>query len=76
MSRTKGEVYRDFWWGEKLEAADTPKKKLTVLQAKILADISKLPEEEQDPARELAVTLLEQVIDEIEIRRQEERWTA
>lgn len=76
MSKTKGEAYREFWWGEKLGAADTPKKKLTVLQAKLLADISKLPEEEQDPARDLAATLLEQVIDEIEIRRQEDRWTA
>lgn len=76
VSRREDDSYRDKWWEEKLAGADTPKKKVTVLQAKILADIQKLPEDQRGEALELAAVMLENLADEIAIRAEEERWTA
>jgi hypothetical protein len=68
------ETYRDTWWEARLKEADTPQKKVTVLQGKILADISKLPERHRDAARELAAHVLEGLVDEIQIKVAEEAW--
>lgn len=76
MARREDDSYRDKWWEDKLAGADTPKKKVTVLQAKILADIQKLPENQREEALELASVMLENLVDEIAIRIEEERWTA
>jgi hypothetical protein len=76
VGRREDDSYREKWWEGKLAAADTPKKKVTVLQAKILADIQRLPENEREEALELAAVMLENLVDEIAIRVHEERWTA
>lgn len=66
MARPEMETYRDDWWGQRLKGADTPKEKITVLQSKIVADISRLPEQHQDAAREMTVPILEGILNEIQ----------
>jgi hypothetical protein len=76
MARPEGSPYRDQWWAGKLKGATTPKARVTVLQAKILADISKLPECQRDDARNLVAIALEGLLDEIQIHSLEERFGA
>lgn len=68
MGRPDPNTYREKFWEERLAGADTPRKRVYLLQNKMLADIEGLPSEQQDAARELAVTGLEDILDEIRIR--------
>lgn len=74
MARPETSQYRDEWWDKRLKSAQTPKARVTVLQNKILADISKLPEHRQDEARNFVALTLESVLDEIQIKVTEEVW--
>jgi hypothetical protein len=68
VGRPDPNTYRERFWEERLAGADTPRKKVYLLQNKMLADIEGLPSEHQDAARELAVIGLEDILDEIRIR--------
>ncbi|MFE0472400.1 hypothetical protein ACFW2V_12370 [Streptomyces sp. NPDC058947] len=74
MARPEMETYRDRWWTDRLRAADTPKKRVHALQGKLLADISRLPEDQRDAAWEMAARELAGIIDEIHIKVAEEVW--
>lgn len=75
MAQPKGDAYRDDWWDQRLKSADTPRKQVVVLQSKIAADISKLPESHRDMANELAAEMLEKILDEIQDVAQKVMWT-
>lgn len=68
MGRPDPNTYREKFWKERLAGADTPRKRVYLLQNKMLADIEGLPSEQQDAARELAAIGLEDILDEIRIR--------
>lgn len=74
MARPECTPHRDRWWEERMKNAQTPKAKVTVSMNKILADLSRLPEEQQNPAREMVAMLLGGVIEEVEIKVAEEAW--
>lgn len=76
MARPDRSSHRDKWWEERLKGAQTPKAKVTVLQGKLLADLSRLPEQFQDEARDLTALLLEGVLDELAIKTIELEWSA
>lgn len=65
MGRPDLDTYREQFWEQRLAGADTPRKRVYLLQSKMLADIEGLPSEQQDAARELAVTGLEGILDKI-----------
>lgn len=75
MARLKNASRREEWYAKQLEAEPTPKGKVLVLQGKLFADIKRLPEERQDEAFEMAADMVQNILDEIEIRRIE-RWSA
>ena len=75
-SKSDGKAYRERWWEERLEAAHTPGAKVTVLQSKIKADISQLPEDRRAEASSRVAVLLEEIVDELATQKIEAGWTA
>lgn len=76
MTRPDFEKGRDRFYEERIAGAHTLRGKLHILQGKLLADVARLPDSMRDRAYEKACELLTGVIDEIEIMRVEERWSA
>lgn len=76
MRTRRGTGRRDAWWEQRLAQADTAKDRMAALYGKLLADIARLPEEEQEMACEVAAKLLEEAVGEIQVYRAEERLSA
>lgn len=76
MAGRRGRGGRDTYWERRLSDASSLEGTLYLLYGKLLADIKRLPEEQRDKARDLAVASLRDVLDEIEIHRMEERLAA
>lgn len=74
MARPEMDTYRDQWWEQRLKQANTPRKKVHALQSKLLADLTRLPPEQQDAACELVVENLANLLDEVQIKVVEEAW--
>jgi hypothetical protein len=74
VARPECSSYRDEWWDNKLKGAKTPKGRVTVLQNKILADVSKLPEGLQDEMYERIASILEDALEEVALQSREGVW--
>lgn len=74
MARARNGAFRDDWYARQIDGAPTFEKKVHLLHGKLLSDITRLPEQRREEAFELAATMLSDVIDEVEIRRIDERW--
>jgi hypothetical protein len=66
MARTASSSFRERYYAEELEAAETPKEQFEVLRSRLAADVKRLPEDLRHGVYEDAASALKGIIEAVQ----------